>query len=120
MVVPGRAQDDAAEVQPPVARVLQRQHVGLHIAEGGRGLVARTLGKGVDDRLLEVLLARMHGDDLFALLARELVVGETLPSISTPEVFGGGARDLAVVNGDAGDGLTHGLTLLRGRMNVLN
>src|SRR5471032_2446621 len=47
-VVPGRAQDEAAEVQPSVAWILECEDVCLHVAEGRLGLAAGALRKRFD------------------------------------------------------------------------
>src|SRR5471030_307114 len=76
-VIPRRAQDQAAEIQALVGRILEREDIGLHVAERGLRLLDRAVSEGIDDPFLEIHLTRMDGDDLFALRVGELVVRES-------------------------------------------
>src|ERR1700730_7465276 len=62
LFAPGRVKDDAAKVGPFEFRVEQREHVVVHGSEGGLGLVAESIVKGVDDLLLEMIPAWMRLD----------------------------------------------------------
>ncbi len=75
-IVPCRSEDQAAEVQASVARVLQGEDVGLHVAEGGLRLAERAFRERGNDAFLEVCLARVREHHGVALVARELVVGQ--------------------------------------------
>jgi hypothetical protein len=48
-----RAADHAAEISPHEVRILVGQNIGLHIAEGGFGLVFDPVVEGLDDVLFE-------------------------------------------------------------------
>src|SRR5690348_11898513 len=56
---PGRAEDDRAEIFSLIVGILQRQHVGLHVAERRLRLLDDTLSEVIDNAFLEVRLARV-------------------------------------------------------------
>src|SRR5947208_2137892 len=59
---PGGVADHAAEIAARETRILIREHVGLHIAEGRFGLVLDAVVEGLDDVFLEVRAARVCMD----------------------------------------------------------
>src|SRR5262245_31839515 len=74
--MPMRAADHAAEVSPDEMAILVGQNIGLHVAEGGVGLVFDAIVEGLDDVFLETRRAGIGRHYSLALRIRELVVAD--------------------------------------------